>query len=58
MASKPLSFQCIIDKEIFFNTAKKYKIDVEEVDFQAVPNGKDDKGRNNGEYTVVGIIQP
>ncbi len=46
------------DKEIFFNTAKKYKIDVEEVDFQAVPNGKDDKGRNNGEYTVVGIIQP
>lgn len=48
-----------LDKNIFLEAAEEYKIDVDkQVNFKAIQNGKDDKGRNNGEYTVVGIIQP
>ena len=56
-AQKYTDYVASLDPNVFLNTAKRFNIEISEVEFKEDKAGQNSSGNKNGEYTIVGVVK-
>ena len=56
-AQKYTDYVASLDPNVFLNTAKRFNIEISEVEFKEDKTGQNSSGNKNGEYTIVGVVK-